>query len=192
MSATPSPITEGPDRTFHVAEHEGRQHATDRRGTVVMFQDVLEMLVNSVDKKHEAKHQNVRNECDRLGATLLDVEQRMRKLQEVAGQKPDVTTLNYPPRIVLTLILIAFALGGGQWAAGWSFTYGMRDSLEKTQSDVRDIRTKMEKQTEIDALKSKVDEANGKASLLQQVQLADKVNGMEKQINEIANTVRRR
>lgn len=117
---------------------------------------------------------------------------RMHEQLALINDRPlDITKMMFTPRIVLSICVIAFAVGAGQWAAATVSTYGLRDAVTKTQSDVRDILTKMEKQSELDTLKTKIEDERNKSTLLQQVQLADKVNGMDKQINEIANTVKR-
>lgn len=151
------------------------------------------------EKGHRSLRESIKELTERLDKVEACQVKNLLKFTEIDERKPDVTSLNYPPKIVLSLIMIAFAVGAGQFASAWFSTSGLRDSQvkmqesqSKTQSDVRDILTRMDGEAKTTELKTRLDDANGKSSLLQQVQLADKVNSMEKQITEIARSVQRR
>lgn len=114
--------------------------------------EVLWQRIEQDDKKHDQAHTRLRETLGDLRDALDSLEQISADSKllvsrlETAQQDPvDVAKLRFTPSVVIGIITMAITVAAGMWAS----TYGLR-------SDVRDILTRMNLQTELDVARTKL------------------------------------
>ena len=162
----------GLDRRVEVLERELRQLETQ----VAVMQATLNGLVSTMDSRHKAFERGqdlILEKVDQLGNSQMKLEADFKSPQ-------DISKLVFSPGVLVTVIVSILSIVGGLQAATW----GMR-------SDIRDMRTSLTLQADVDkgaqrlqeeratTLKNAVD-AIGRKQELQQLQfqeLRDEVLG---------------
>lgn len=107
--------------------------------------EIVWQRVEQDDEKHESAHKRLRGTLDQIQENLelvaLALAETKSQLAVLKATPVDVAKLRFTPAIVIMIITVA----GGMWAS----TYGLR-------SDVRDILTRMNLQTELDVARTKL------------------------------------
>lgn len=120
---------------------------SERRAPLLM--DELHHLVSSNKNDSDEQHARLRADLDRLTARMGNVDatlgQNAIHLTRIDNTPVQAAKLSFSPGTILTIVGICLAVAGGQWAA----TYDLR-------SDVRDIKTSMAAQSDVDRVSTKL------------------------------------
>ncbi len=106
-------------------------------------------LIKSTDGKFVDGHNRLRVQSDELDTRLAVVEKQIAghedQFRHLAKRTTDVSSIRFSPSTVVALVLIIASIIGGFYGA----TSGIRDSQEKTNTDIGTIKTTLTAQDEL-------------------------------------------
>jgi hypothetical protein len=163
-----------------------RRAEEGEEGQHVPSPGVLLQMIRNVERTDQEGHERNHERFDKLAERLDDLEHRSNGLErDVSGlrdaaknpRKVDVgSELFYPTRVVIALVMFAFILGAGQWAAAYFSTAGLKETLSEIKSDYRDLATRFDMAT--------------KEIRYEQARQSDRLNDHSKEIQNLKETKR--
>lgn len=111
--------------------------------------------VDDSDKIHEAGHKRLREDLEKLVMRVSTIESQLPNLERratILEQPVDVSKLRIQTRDVIGIVVVCLTIASSVWAS----TSGLRTDNQALRSDVRDIITRMQAQSNSSAAETKL------------------------------------